>query len=261
MHHLVQNNLSSEADFDRMLDALKAAGVEYSIVKVIPFAHEIMPDVNPPGQVMVWGAHTMSMVAKQKGWVPGAFINENFDMRVLHEKYGSHMLNSDAIFCDFGKIPEFEGTMFIRPVYDDKAFTGEVVHADKLKSWKESVTAFDDCYATLKSDTQVVVASVKPIEMEARFFVVDGIVITGSTYRSFGVQLRKRVDSNNPMAMPLKEFAQEMVNIWQPDRAFVIDIALTNGKMKVIEVNCLNASGFYDCDIAAVVRAIENTQS
>lgn len=260
MHHLVQCNLSTEKEFDRMVDALNDVGAEFSIVKVIPFAHEILPDVNPPGHVMVWGAHTMSMVAKNKGWTPGAFINENFDMRILHEKYGDYMLNSDATFWEFGSIPKYEGNRFIRPVHDNKAFTGEVVNSQKLADWKEAVSAFGDEYATLKSDTPVLVASVKPLTCEARFFVVDGVVVTGSTYRNFGAQNRKRIGSDNPMGMPLKEFAQRMVNIWQPDRAFVIDIALMDGECKIIEINCINASGFYDCDRSAVIRAVDNMQ-
>lgn len=255
MHHIVQHQLSNEREFDRLLDALKAAQVTYSIVKVIPFAHEIMPDIDPDGKVIVWGAHTLCKVAKKKGWNPGAFLNDNFDMRILLEKYRENLLNSDAIFCTFAEIPEFEGRRFIRPVHDTKCFTGEVIHSEEMARWKETVLSAES--NVLDPNTQVMVSSVKELTCEARFFVVNGMVVTGSTYRMFGNQLRKRIDSDNPLGVQLLNFAKQMVNWWQPDRAFVIDIALTGGEPKVIEINCLNASGHYDCDIFSVVKALE----
>jgi len=48
-----------------------------------------------------------------------------------------------------------------------------------------------------------------------------------------------------------------MVDLWSPDVGFVLDIADTPEGFKVIEVNCLNASGFYACDMAKVVFALE----
>jgi hypothetical protein len=52
-----------------------------------------------------------------------------------------------------------------------------------------------------------------------------------------------------------------MVDLWQPARAFVIDIALTDdeddGWCKVIEVNNINSSGFYSIDMQKFVMAIE----
>lgn len=255
MHHIVQHQLSTEREFDRLLDALKSAQVTYSIVKVVPFAHEIMPDINPDGEVMVWGAHTICKVAKKKGWNPGAFINDNFDMRILSEQYKENMLNSDAIFCTFEKIPEFEGRRFIRPVHDTKCFTGDVIHSEEMNRWKESVLSAESY--VLDADTPVMLASVKELSCEARFFIVDGIVVTGSTYRMFGNQVRNRIDSGNPIGTQLLHFAKQMINWWYPDRAFVIDIALTEAGPKVIEINCLNASGLYDCDIFAIVNALE----
>jgi hypothetical protein len=48
-----------------------------------------------------------------------------------------------------------------------------------------------------------------------------------------------------------------MVDIWQPDDAFVLDIAETSEGFKIIEINCLNASGFYACEMDKVVIALE----
>jgi len=57
------------------------------------------------------------------------------------------------------------------------------------------------------------------------------------------------------------EFANQMVQIWQPDRGFVIDIArLSNDELKIVELNNLNSSGFYSCDVMKIVAAIESME-
>ena len=68
---------------------------------------------------MVWGSLTLDGIAKERGWKPGSFQNENFDMRILHKIYGDKFLNSDAVFCAFAEM-NFDAPMFCRPVHDKK---------------------------------------------------------------------------------------------------------------------------------------------
>jgi hypothetical protein len=51
-----------------------------------------------------------------------------------------------------------------------------------------------------------------------------------------------------------------MVNCWAPDYAFVLDIATTDGVPKVIEANCINASGMYAIDTQKFIAAVESLQ-
>jgi len=261
MHHVVQENLFHEYGFNVLVDALQAYNLPYTIVKVIPFLHELAPDLNflTDIKVMTWGGTTLGGIARMKGWQPGQFMNANFDMRRLHFEYGEHMLNRDARFCTFGDLA-FEGEMFVRPVHDSKSFTGMVIASEKMTAWKDRVVAVsNDGFATLRPETEVTYASVKDIELEARFFVVDGQVITGSSYRSLGRQIMyQRVEYNNPLMRPMLDFAQRMVKRWSPDRAFVIDIAQVDGVYYVIEINCINHAGFYACDMCAVLKAVEH---
>lgn len=48
-----------------------------------------------------------------------------------------------------------------------------------------------------------------------------------------------------------------MIEIWQPARAFVIDIALTQESYKIVEINCINSAGFYAADVSKIVNAIQ----
>ena len=49
------------------------------------------------------------------------------------------------------------------------------------------------------------------------------------------------------------EYAQRMVDVWQPAKAFVIDVAETNEGLKVIEINNINSAGFYEADVVLLL--------
>lgn len=48
-----------------------------------------------------------------------------------------------------------------------------------------------------------------------------------------------------------------MASIWAPLPAFVMDVCRCGGEWKIIEINTLNACGFYAADLDKLVAAIE----
>ncbi|MFA5404529.1 MAG: ATP-grasp domain-containing protein [Ignavibacteria bacterium] len=141
---------------------------------------------------------------------------------------------------------------FIKPNEDTKAFTAEILTRDAFFVFKHKVLQIGDDFSTVTKDTKVVIASPKEISAEYRFFVVDGEVITQSLYKSGGtVYYSPMVDEY------IIEFAQKMVDTYQPDRAFVLDVAITPEGLKVIEVNSINSSGMYAIDVQKMIFAIE----
>lgn len=285
MHHVVQDNLFNEYGFRDLLAALEDNECHYTVVRVLPharkgdviehnfdesvhFAHDL--ELPPDEAVMVWGATTLGHIAVEKGWKPGRFQNDKFDMRYLTKRFGPYMLNDDAQFCTFGEL-EYEGLKFIRPVHDSKSFSGIVLDGKELTEWKKRVEDTSDGYATLTMDTPVMYANPKKIDIEARFFIVDGRIVTGSSYRTLGRQIMyQRVDSNNPLFYPMVEFVKDMLAVdctesdtydstfAEPiDKAYVMDIGLVDDQYKVVEINTINSAGFYASDMRAVVRALE----
>ncbi len=251
---VVQENIQNEDKYEAFVSALRDLNVEHVIVKVVPFGRTLIPDVNPIGRVIGWGSISMDFVAKTKGWVPGTFHNDNFDQRVWSAAYDGDMLNADFEVHEFGSIPKFEGTRFIRPVHDMKVFAGMVVHSEEIETWKVAIQRISDGYSTLRAETLVTVSSVKELAMEWRLFVVGGKVVAGSRYRQYGLMDIRVIDSDSAPW----QFAQTMADRWQPTDAFVIDVvSMMNGDMKVVEINCINSAGFYASDMRAVVAAIE----
>lgn len=208
------------------------------------------------GLVMVCGTISLARLSVERGWYPGSFTNKNFRYSKLKDRYGRHLLNPDSVVGPLDAInPSLLGnspSIFIRPCDDDKAFKGRVLGVDGFAPWRKARLEESDASGKFPRDLEVAMSSVKEIYTEFRFFVVDGQVVTGSQYRSGDTDC-----FTEEIPAPIQAFAQSMVDLWQPARAFVIDIAETPEGPKIIEINNLNSSAFYACNAGKLVQAIE----
>ena len=260
MHWIIQNNLYQEEGHRDLLQHLERMQIPFTEVKVLPFSehlspHERMiPEVHPEGLVMVCGSTGLAKLATDLCWTPGSFLNDNHDYRVWLQFYGEHLLNPEAKVTRFADVARDWDEFFIRPCADTKTFSGQVFDWEEFADWRNRVINLSETYTTLDADTMVSYAPIKRIYREARFFVVDGEIATQSTYK-----IGSRVTYQTEVPPTMIEFARRMIAIWQPARAFVMDVALVDGDdyCKLIEINCINCSGFYAIDVQRFVGAIE----
>lgn len=268
MHWIIQNNLHKEAGHELLVNSIKKRKIPYDIVDVIPFEHKLKQDINPTNPCIAIGSWTLGTIAKNKGWNPGVYINENFTYEIYIKHWGNKMLNYDGIVTTFGEpkfpsefIKEKTDKIFVRPCDDGKVFSGQINTFEQLIQWKTKVKQMMQKFELGKNegiqpDKKILIAPVKEIFNEYRFFIVDGKVITGSAYKCGEVVKSSLCIDKNPT-----EFAQKMTDIWQPDKAFVMDICSTIEGYKIIEINSLNSSGFYLCDMDKVVEALEEMEN
>ncbi len=259
MKWLVQQGNTSSKDYTTLIETLQRAGLDWESVVVIPFSDRFVVEPQlADNKVFAWGAYTMHEIAQKRNWIPGVFSNENFDYQVLVDKLGDEMLNSDAKFLPFGRV-KIDKPMFIRPVLDSKSFVGNVYSPTVLKDWQNSIAGLNGTWATLKPKTQVLVAEPKTILKEYRFFIVDGKISTYSLYK-WGKQ---SYFSHELVGQDVIEYVQKIINIWQPAKAFVLDVAMTYSEdlksydfntFKVIEINSLTGCGFYDADVSKLIQ-------
>jgi hypothetical protein len=251
---IVQKNLWYEKEFQNFCNAIERSGVEVQAVEVIPFSHEIVPRVEYEGKKICYGSTTLMRLSKQEGWNPGCYFNDNFDSRIWTKKFGKDCLNDDAIECRLEDVPKFavENEIFIRPCEDLKLFSGHVIKKEDFVKWMDKVQKLDSV-ATVTKDTMVSIANTKEIFKEYRFYIVDKKVVTCSLYK-----LSNRLITNLPVEEEAIQFAEKMIKVWTPHDVFVLDVALTSEGYKVIEINCANSAGFYNCDVSKLVQGIVN---
>jgi hypothetical protein len=257
MHWIIQNNLFSEAGFEKLLETLKRFEIPHSLHKVIPFIGELDPDPGDiQGPVVVMGSYSMAYYAQRKGWMPGSWANENHDFRAQLPHWGSHMLNGDAQVMKFADVKKTRELFFMRPVEDSKCFAGHVSSWGQYRDWRDRVLALEEGNgSTVTGDTLIMVSPVHEIYREYRTWVVDSKVVTASLYKE-----GKRVRYSDQVDQQVIDFAQSFLGDgkWEPARAYCLDIAETPDGFKIIEVNNLNAAGFYAADMQKLVVAIES---
>lgn len=246
-------------DSDKLAEALRESRVEYSVHTVIPFVGELIPEptVNNPNAVVMFGSYILWRTAEAKNYKPGVFKLRPF----VHEKlWHPYLLNgADGLFMTLRDIPQDlpdnGKDWFIRPVDDSKEIAGNVESARDIILMAERVLALDENEipnGSLRHDTQLMLNEPARILKEWRLWIVDGQVVTYSLYKEGArVVYRHKIDDD------ALQFARHLVDT-NPNysRAYVIDICRTEDGLRMLETNCINASGFYEADLAKLINAI-----
>lgn len=258
-HWLIQRGFDSDKQYLKLINSLERMNIPHSFCTVIPFSDsddgiQLESPVPTDGNIFCYGSYSLSKHSVRRGYFPGAFISKNSDYSNLVKHYDWEMLNRDCVILNFGfgTYPKWE-QLFIKPNSDTKAFTAQVMSQEEFVKFRQGILNADpNEFSTVTRDTYYVASFPKEIEAEFRFFVVDGKVITYSQYMSGGTFF-----TNPHVDEYIVEYAQKMVDLYQPDRAFVLDVAISEGELKIIEVNSINSSGLYLIDVQKFIFAIE----
>lgn len=257
MHWILQNNLFSEREWEQLVATLERFGLPYSVHKVIPFVGELepIPELKAP-KAICFGSYSMRHFVKASGCTPGVYDLIDQDFRSQLSAWGDHMLNADSQILAFKDARLTEPT-FMRPIDDSKYFAGRVFSVEEFEIWQKQVCELGEDYGTsLSPDTQVQLCVPKTIYAEYRFWIVGGEIVTSSVYK-----LGQRVIYSSEVDERICQFVQAMIAIWQPHRAFVIDVCDTPNGLRIVEINTINSAGFYAGDIQRLVAALETLES
>jgi hypothetical protein len=249
---IIQTNLTSEVHRWKM--ALEACGSAYRDVEIVPFSDDL-PDVSYVTDfALAHGTTSMIKNAHKKGWT--VFFNpENFRPSLWRLKYGRNFLNYDGYACKLGEtslmgLSDKDCMSFVRPNGDFKDFSGSVVD---IRGWTKFVQDVQSGGYPFDDQLEIFAAPAKNLFEEYRMFIVNGVVVSSSKYR-----LRTILDKKPGAPKEVVMFANNMAAIWNPERAYVMDVCKTDqGELKVLELNCFNASGVYAAPIEPIIEAVE----
>lgn len=158
----------------------------------------------------------------------------------------SWLLNHDCIILPFGslkhhvtKIERIYGNrIFIKPLSAWKTFTGFDCIAHNINQETSSLRQAEN----VLDGELTIVTDYKPIsETEYRFWCIDGKVISSSAYSWNGVPESQDI----PLDISrLVEDAADFISIYE--NALVIDACYHSGVPKIIELNAISTSGWYE---------------
>ena len=252
MYYVVQENVFNETNYDNLVLALDKLSLPYEIVKVKAFinsftVHTKRKDVFP------FGSLKMARLSTKRGWRPGSQMNANHDYLVYRDYYKENLLNYDSHIQKFGDDFFNKELFFARPTKDTKVFTGRVFD---MQEWRDFVTySLTNGHSTLLDiDTEIQISTVKKIQQEIRFWIVRGEIVTASQYR-----LGNRLVLSDDIDKAAYKFCYKMIDIFQLNDAFVMDLALTENGYKIVECGCINCAGFYKADMQKLLMKLEDS--
>lgn len=251
----IQTNLLNHDQQLSVWNAAKDCGCSVQEIVVIPFSEEFGNEIPDIGTLVIpYGSTSMIKLAQKRNWVGNFFDPQTFRAEVWNQNRDD-MLNVDCIFTTVGKVHNIlndvaeDEMRFIRPVKDLKEFNGTVTTVKEIKNWMDSVYSGNFSFS---EDTEIVIAPIKDIKVEARYFVVGGKVVDGSVYK-----INNKLSLHHLPVDKIDPEIHEMAKKWLPSECCVMDVALLdNGDLKVVEFNTINGSGFYKHDINLIVKAM-----
>lgn len=248
---IIQTNCFTDYDIDNLIEKVKDAGNTVRSGHYSFSDKSLLDDM--PNNPVLYGSIQMCRQAQKLGanyyYIPG-----NFQMSAIIANWKGLCLNYDSIFLTFEQIKNnpdrlfniFGDKIFLKPNLSNKSFTGFSTDRDNFQIEMNTMSL-----QNVQNDEIILVAKHVDIIHEWRFFIFEEVGCF-SPYSWDGNI--KEVDDY------VLDFAENVsYNIWRPDEYFVLDVAETSEGLSVIEVNSINSSSLYGCDVQAFIKHMEWT--
>ena len=235
----IQQNLNDEQLVQKMVAICKKHQLPYALFDLIPFQKDLSL---PWGGLLFYGTVQIKERLQENCFGGCLFFDDGiFQMTNYLEKWGAKMLNYGAKLTS---VQHFEKTnlnadelVFVRPNADDKSFNGQVKTFGELADWFKSIP-------NLSPKTQILIGKPYHLQKEWRIWMLNGKAITATQYRE-----NMKLHPNAEVPEAVLKFAQKCAKIYQPNRAFVMDVGLCAGELFIIECGCVHFAGFYKADL------------
>lgn len=193
--------------------------------------------------------------------VEGVFWNSNLNVHKYLTYWQKYMINNNGYMITFGllksnkdKLFEKTNEVFIRPDSNNKVFSGKIYRKEtfdvdiKMMGYSFEVDFIDD------SELVWVFPRIS-IKQEYRMAIIDRKIVASSLYNENGLGLEKE-----GCPIEITDFAnQVLLDKWQPDEIYSLDIGVTeNNQIGVMEVGCLNCSGWYSMNIESILNGLKD---
>lgn len=238
---VVQNKVWQEEGYEDFIAELEKV-FAVKKVNVIPFTEEIHPEVAEPDLVL--GSTRLIDLARKRGWhVFPDFQPVEFE--IFNREYWLNGIGGPTKIKDFVSFRSGEGNpVFVKP-FTPKLFTAGICGEDFLNEFQFTKTESE------LAEEVIWVSQLKNISgPEYRFFIINGKIITGSSYKE------KRRSEITPHGSTWKAL-DKMIKSSRLASGItgVVDLVWSDG-WKIVEMNNLNSAGVYNSNYKALAEAL-----
>ncbi|WP_298901223.1 ATP-grasp domain-containing protein [uncultured Psychroserpens sp.] len=253
MYFLIQSNIYSDPDHNRIYDVLDELNYPYETIEVLKETKHLKLNTNRQ-DIFVYGSVRLARLALQyTDWKPNSFYGNNHLFEIYSKHYKDHVLNYEfQVMKLTDNIDWTTNTqLFIKPFRDAKVFTGQVFNKHTWSDYVYEALASKRS-ENLNENTLIQISKPQDIRKEARLWIVGEQIIDAGYYKF-------NENSAFELNVPPEgiQFAKQMISLFNIADAFVMDIGLTHNGWKIVEINCINSSGFYpNTNIKAIFKAL-----
>ena len=170
--------------------------------------------------------------------------------------FPEYFLNQDCVFYPFWSLKvdlfknqifkkfSYSDRLFVKPDSGFKTFTGFPTNREQ---WDKDIELLN----FVNENSIVLISSYKEIVYEWRFWIIGGELITYSPYSWEG---QEEKEPENFIIETAKLIAGRVKHL----KNFTLDLCIEKGNIypKVVEINCVNTSGVYNCDLNKLIPAM-----
>lgn len=253
---------------DDIIHALEDNDIEYYIRSYDRFKKPDVPEHlsidNPPVCGIVYGSiQFVEQYTKHTNLIPNSYYdNRHYSVSDYLCRHTPELfLNSDGFFLPYSVLKNNRNyymqllgsnSLFIRPNTGKKIFTGCVLKNDSDYVLLEQSSGITDT-------SMIWVSTAKEIREEYRYVIVNGSVVGGCQYHSNGdIHIEESDDDRcKNLASIIAKEAPEFHN------TFVCDVGISSldNKPYVIEINCINTSGWYMIEPNNIITQLNTAMS
>ena len=245
----IQTNMEG-VDTAPMIDEVLSQGMQVRKIECRPGEKIHFGEYDPQDCILCYGEIDFVRQVNQRApFIPGVWCNfTNMKCSTYYAYLGEHLLNQQYTMMPVGDLlrrwdrmveQATDQSWFIRPDSGAKPFTGYVVTPDEKHKIQTLVQA-------VGPEMLIIISPEKQITAEWRFVICDKKVAAGCQY------LPTESPSYPTSSLRLAEIIASQE--WQPDLCYTVDIAESEGKMHLLEINSFSSAGFYDCDVASIIK-------
>lgn len=174
--------------------------------------------------------------------------NERFNLDHVNSVLKDISLNEKAITTSLLETVSISEPLFIRPNENSKLFDGKTFTPEEYDYFRNL-----HLNNKLFAKTSICISPIMDIIAEYRFFVVNGLISTASSYMS-----SSKYNIDLPIKDEIYNFTKQIVSKNDISKAFCVDIAETTNGLKVIEYNNINTSGLYNHNVLQLIKDINS---
>lgn len=264
-------NLGKDDDIQNLYWGVKESGREAEVISLKEFASIVETRDDAKDCVVTTGSIWMNTEVRRQrpNWAGNWHDESLYDCTRYYSHWGPYVTQQEYVMLPFAELVRRkdwvyrnlgggpDNKVFFRPNSGGKEFTGAAISRDAFDSWAKHVSGVEYSHEAIKQDLLCVAARPLSLYKELRLVVHNGKVVTGSTYRMAMHQWMEPLDAAGEKA-EVVSFAEDLLskNLMKLPPVHVLDVAIQEGGISVLEVGCFCCAGLYKCDRRKIAVAV-----